>query len=67
MELNIFGTVTRYDIFKNKFESMPSLNVARYYHSSCALGKSLYIFCGRKEDHEPTNSIEKLTNASYMS
>ena len=39
--------VERYDSIRDHWESLPSLNEARYDHSSCTLGKILYVLGGR--------------------
>lgn len=39
------------------------MNVARKDHSSCALGRSVYVFCGTTHGHfESLNSIEMLNS-----
>ena len=38
---------------------MPNLTLARYDHSSCTLGETLYVMGG---DGQASNSIEKLDN-----
>ena len=36
------------------------MNIGRSLHGSCALGNSIYVFCGMTNFMEATNSIEKL-------
>ena len=38
------------------------MNLERYAHSSCTIGKTLYVLSGLDEDDEVTGTIEKLTN-----
>ena len=47
---------------RDRWEILPELNVARYNHSSCTLGKTLYVLGGLDHDNEYVDSIEKLTN-----
>ena len=43
---SFLGSVERYDLTNDEWEEMPSLNVARIRHASCALGDAVYVFCG---------------------
>ena len=49
-------------------EKMPNLNVARRDHASCAVGNSIFVFCGKSSDscRQSLNTIERLnlTNRS---
>ena len=47
---------------RETWESLPRLNKARYCHSSCTIGKILYVLGGRDDSGEATNTIEKLVN-----
>mmetsp|Transcript_18406 Transcript_18406/g.21706 ORF Transcript_18406/g.21706 Transcript_18406/m.21706 type:complete len:87 (-) Transcript_18406:449-709(-) len=38
----------RYDIEAGTWSGLPNLRTARYFHSSCILGKHLYVFGGMK-------------------
>ena len=40
----------------------PELNVARFLHSSCELGNSIYVFCGLQDHY--LNSIERLETSN---
>ena len=58
-------TVHRYDFGKDKWQRLPSLLNPRSHHASCAIGSSLYVFCGsRGKSGNTTDSIEKLINAN---
>ena len=37
----------RYDLKRDKWEQLPALNVGRNNHSSCTIGKALYVIGGR--------------------
>ena len=52
--------VDKMDLEANNWEVMPSLNVARSLHSSCALSNALYVIGGYAYDDNPP--IEKLSN-----
>ena len=39
---------------------MPSLQVARIFHSSCVLGSSLYIFGGYDQEYNVLNSVDRI-------
>ena len=54
--------VERYDSLNDRWESLPDLNQARNFHSSCTLGKTLYVMGGNDNTRHLTNSIEKLEN-----
>lgn len=42
-------------------EQMPNLNVARRDHASCAVGNSIFVFCGTiGERAQSLNTIERL-------
>ena len=44
------------------WEELPALNVARRDHASCALGSSVFVFCGTAGDCRMSlNSIERLS------
>ena len=46
-ELQVFKTVERYDIVKDRFSKFPSLNVGRCMHSSCSFdGQYIFVLCG---------------------
>ena len=51
---------------RNTWENLPVLNSPRYNHSSCTIGKTLYVLGGFKGTRyiysQITNSIEKLGN-----
>ena len=42
----ILNDVERYDPMRDIWESLPTLNLSRYLHSSCILGKTLYVLGG---------------------
>ena len=56
------NAVERYDCMGDRWESLPGLNLARNGHSSCTLGKTLYVLGGKDDDDRNMNSIEKLAN-----
>ena len=61
----ILKDVERYDTLQDKWESLPSLNTARFEHSSCILGKTLYVIGGLGGVGSlflPTKLFEKLDN-----
>ena len=46
-ETNVpLDVVERFDTKRNKWEWLPSMNNARYSHSSCTLRSGVYVFCG---------------------
>ena len=54
-------TVERYDLAKDEWTRMPSMNVGRYTHASCALGRFVYVFHGTRADGSGyLGSIERL-------
>ena len=58
----ILKDVKRYDSMRDRWESLPKMNVARYLHSSCTLENTLYVLGGRDDKRWTIKSIEKLTN-----
>ena len=58
----IVNDVERYDSMRDRWESLPRLNVARCFHSSCTLGNTLYVLGGKDENRQLKNSFEKLGN-----
>ena len=50
----------RFDLAKDTWEEMPSMQEDRREASSCALAGYLYVFCGHKHGRYNLNSIEKL-------
>ena len=38
--------VKRYDVKRDKMDRLPNMNVNRCQHSSCTLGKTLYVLGG---------------------
>ena len=48
----------------DRWERLPSMNAARHRHSSCTLGKTMYVLGGADINNQITNSIEKLSNIS---
>ena len=50
-------------------EKMPNLNVARRDHASCALGSSIFVFCGKSSAscRQSLNTIERLNLTSSNS
>ena len=61
--LNI-GTATNqcwlYDLATKKWEAMPTLNTARYYHGSVVLGECVYVVGGRGRNNAALASVECL-------
>ena len=57
---NEINTVERYDIQNDSWEELPSLNIGRYRHGSCALLSSVYVFCGMDWNANKVSSIEIL-------
>ena len=49
----------RYDIINARWETVPSMNIARWEHSSLYYGGCAYVLCGRGSNGS-TNTIEKL-------
>ena len=41
-------TVERYDLNREEWQVMPSLNIGRVGHASCTLGSHVFVFCGKK-------------------
>ena len=66
--MTLYTDVTCFDIKTNKWRVAPSLNIARYMHASCAIGKTVYVFCGKVPGLLITNSIERsrVTGRSQM-
>ena len=57
--------VHRYDLARNKWQELPDLLSPRSHHASCAIGSSLYVFCGSLgSSGKLTGSIERLSNAT---
>ena len=60
-----FGVVVanshRYDIDRNLWQEMQSMHQPRYCHSSCQLAGHIYVFCGRINQNDGINSVEKLS------
>ena len=54
--------VDEMDLETNNWEVMPSLNVARSLHSSCALSNALYVIGGNGNGYNDNLPIEKLAN-----
>ena len=50
----------RFDIMKGRWVHSKKMCTARSHHSSCSLGKNIYMFCGRNYQHTMLNSIEWL-------
>ena len=65
--LDTLNSVECYNIEKNEWVKAPSLNINRQMHSSCAIGNSVYVFCGIGYFKCSINSIEKLSNATSVS
>ena len=42
----VSDVVERYDAMSDRWESLPSMNVARAFYSSCTLGKTMYVLGG---------------------
>mmetsp|Transcript_29121 Transcript_29121/g.36105 ORF Transcript_29121/g.36105 Transcript_29121/m.36105 type:complete len:134 (-) Transcript_29121:642-1043(-) len=55
-------SVHRYDIERNEWADMPSLNLARWGQASLTMGDTLYTICGMgcSDLQIPLNSIETL-------
>ena len=55
-----------YNINMDLWWEIPSLNVARHYHSSCSFGENLvYVFCGiNNATKKYLNSIERYDNST---
>ena len=53
-------SVDTYSIGRNSWRSAPQLNQARYSHSSCVLGHSIYTFGGVKGVYTYYDSIESI-------
>ena len=50
MGKNLLDFVERYDLMADQWLVMPSLNVARHSHASCAMPNGdVYVFCGKKQ------------------
>ena len=62
---NYSDLVGRYEIADDVWQEMPRLMVARCGHSSCAIGDSVYVLCGRTE-HDFLNSIERLDTSDLQ-
>ena len=60
-----FASVDKYNINRNQWSSAPSMNIPRFYHSSCCLGDNLYVFCGKNSSGK-LNSIESISAASVV-
>ena len=58
--MNHLDSVDKYDIAANEWSNAPSLNKQRCDHSCCALGDSIYVFCGVNQNGFSMNSIECL-------
>ena len=56
------NVVERYDSISDRWESLPNMNVARSYHSSCLFGTTMYVLSGFGENGLLTNTIEKLNH-----
>ena len=67
-ERDLGNTVERYDLRKEEWQIMPSLNIARSQHASCTLGSYVFVFCGTaaqisyENKHKNINSIERFDN-----
>ena len=57
---SVYANCHRYDIDRNLWQEMQSMNKPRYFHSSCQLAACIYVFCGKISDYERINSVEKL-------
>ena len=53
-------TVSAYNLSTNSVLDLPSINEARYLHTSCIVGKSLFVIGGLSERGEPVNYMEAL-------
>ena len=53
-------SVERLSIVFRRWEQVQPMNIGRSLHGSCALGNSIYVFCGLTSFMKHTNSIEKL-------
>ena len=42
------------------WRGLPDMVTGRMLHASCALGTSVYVFCGQSSGRKPTSSIEQL-------
>ena len=65
-----YNDVERYDSIRDRWQSLPKLNKARCFHSSCVLGKTLYVLGGFYDEDDygdVTDSIEKLANITEQS
>ena len=49
-----------YELKTEKWFRGPDMNIRRIYHSSCALGNSIYVICGTNNEGESINTIESL-------
>ena len=59
----IIDAVERYDSIKDIWETLPDLTLARMHHSSCIIGKTMYILGGIAYDLRPRiDFIEKINS-----
>ena len=58
----LLNVAERYDSIRNTWALLPFLNIVRANHSSCTLGKTLYVLGGFSHQFHITNTIEKLSN-----
>ena len=54
--------VERYDSISDTWENLPSLNLSRSGHSSCTLGKALYVLGGFDDNALMRFHFERLDN-----
>ena len=62
-------SVERYDIGRDTWQMMPSMNRGRKYHASVALGNHVYVICGfnsRAEDRNRHHKSMERLNASQV-
>ena len=55
-----FIEVSVFDLKIGTWKSLPCLNEARLFHSSCTIGQELYVFCGHDDGSRLLRSIEVL-------
>ena len=53
--------VDQYSLEQDSWQRLPDLNIGRINHASCALAKTVYVFCGSNKMMGYLNSIESLT------
>ena len=58
--IEVFANCHRYEIDRDQWVKMLTMDKARYLHSSCQLAGYIYVFCGINRDGL-INTVEKLS------